>query len=574
MNALAKSSMLLLLATAIAAFLYIWADDEGFDPLRSRFQPQEKICKRDGDRLAQLQAKPSLDEAVRFGGELQCLQLWPQVETILDSLSHTARSTTVSSPNGPASNTIPASEAAPTTASLAMAATSAALDDACKHDADRLAELQAKPSIDAAIRFDSELRCPRLQPQLLAMLKAMSDPGHLAPSSTANSEGVSHDAGARTSATNEAPSASEAARDANQRVALPEREQDVPAAEVGSLEGHRDLPSPGEAKPPGHLVDSSTPDSGRISKDTGAERDATNETRPASQAAVDADRRIAELESEKKALATEVNRLQHNQESPPTERAILSASAATPPVEKSEPEPASQEAADAERRIAGLESEKEALSAEVGRLQREREASSTTSLQPAFPVERSEPQPASQAAADAERRIAALESEKEELSAEVSRLQHDREAPSVEQAVTPAWPPPAASAERSEPQSVATLASLPEGMPARVLIRYLANNADARAQAEKLASALAAQGVEVADVRESRSAIRPELSFSYAPDETIARQVGRVVGVAPVRRLQPNDGLMLRPGTVELNLSGDSHFAVIKTTSTRESNHE
>jgi hypothetical protein len=118
------------------------------------------------------------------------------------------------------------------------------------------------------------------------------------------------------------------------------------------------------------------------------------------------------------------------------------------------------------------------------------------------------------------------------------------------------------------------LGSLPEGMQARVLIRYLKNNADARAQAEKLASALAAQGVEVADVRESRSAIRPELSFSYAPDETIARQVGRVVGVAPVRRLQPKDGLMVRPGTVELNLSGDSHLAVIKTTSTRESNHE
>ena len=112
-------------------------------------------------------------------------------------------------------------------------------------------------------------------------------------------------------------------------------------------------------------------------------------------------------------------------------------------------------------------------------------------------------------------------------------------------------------------------------MQARVrLIRDPTSNADARAQAEKLASALAAQGVEVADVRESRSAIRTELSFSYAPDETIARQVGRVVGVAPVRRLQSKDGLMVRPGTVELNLSGDSHLAAIKTTSTRESNHE
>ena len=109
MNALAKSSMWLLTATAIAVFLYIWVGEEGFDPVRSRSQPQEEICERDGDRLAQLQAKPSLDKAVRFAGELQCLQLWPQLETILDSLSRTARSTTMSSPNGPASDTMPAS---------------------------------------------------------------------------------------------------------------------------------------------------------------------------------------------------------------------------------------------------------------------------------------------------------------------------------------------------------------------------------------------------------------------------------------------------------------------------------
>jgi hypothetical protein len=82
------------------------------------------------------------------------------------------------------------------------------------------------------------------------------------------------------------------------------------------------------------------------------------------------------------------------------------------------------------------------------------------------------------------------------------------------------------------------------------------------------------QGVEVADLRESPGAIRTGLSFSYAPDEAIARQVGRLAGVAPVRRLQPKDALMARPGTVELKLSGDSHLTAIKTTSSKESNHE
>jgi hypothetical protein len=185
-----------------------------------------------------------------------------------------------------------------------------------------------------------------------------------------------------------------------------------------------------------------------------------------------------------------------------------------------------------------------------------------------------EAEAASQATANAERRIAELESEKVALTAEVSKLRRDRETSSAEQAKPIPPPPPAAPAERSDAAPATALGSLPEGMPARVLIRYLKNNADARAQAEKLASALAAQDVEVADVRESRSAIRTELSFCYAPDETIARQVGRLVGVTAVRRLQSKDGLMVRPGTVELNLSGDSHLAVIKTTSTRESNHE
>ena len=110
-------------------------------------------------------------------------------------------------------------------------------------------------------------------------------------------------------------------------------------------------------------------------------------------------------------------------------------------------------------------------------------------------------------------------------------------------------------------------------MPARVLIRYHSDSADARTQAEKLANALKRQGVELADLRESAGVVRTGLSFSYAPDEAISQQVGRLAGVTPVRRPQPKDDLMARPGTVELNLSDDSHLAAI-TTSRRERNHE
>ena len=165
MNALIKSSMLLLPAAAIAVYLYAIAGDEGFEAVRS--QPQDAICKQDGERLARFQAKPSLDEGLRFGSEIRCLQLWPQLQTIVDGLGNPLRSTALTGLNRAASDLISSSDAASTTASPAS-------DDACTHDEDRLAELQAHPSINAAIRFDSDVKCPRLQPQLLAILDQLS----------------------------------------------------------------------------------------------------------------------------------------------------------------------------------------------------------------------------------------------------------------------------------------------------------------------------------------------------------------------------------------------------------------
>ena len=191
--------------------------------------------------------------------------------------------------------------------------------------------------------------------------------------------------------------------------------------------------------------------------------------------------------------------------------------------------------------------------------------------------------PDSKALAEANSRIAAVESERDSLAAEVARLERQEKRSSPQQA-NPSPPPAAAASPAPLPAAPpvaesgfnlsAASATLPQGMPTRVLIRYARNSTEARQQAENLATALARQGVEVADLRESAGAIRTELTFSYAPDEAIARKVGRLVDVAPVRRLQPKDGLMVRPGTVEVNLSGDSHLAAIKTISSRESNHE
>ena len=93
MSALIKYSILPLLAIASAIYLYNLSGGGDFDDVR--LGPLDQICKRDGERLAQLRAKPSLGEALRFEGELSCLELWPQLAAILNSLSHTAASTGV-----------------------------------------------------------------------------------------------------------------------------------------------------------------------------------------------------------------------------------------------------------------------------------------------------------------------------------------------------------------------------------------------------------------------------------------------------------------------------------------------
>ena len=101
MNALTNSIALLLLitATAIAAYLFLAASEEGFDAAGSQpqvatsSQPQDGICKRDEERLARLRANPSLDEGLSFVSEIRCLRLWPQLQKIMDGLGNPSRPT-------------------------------------------------------------------------------------------------------------------------------------------------------------------------------------------------------------------------------------------------------------------------------------------------------------------------------------------------------------------------------------------------------------------------------------------------------------------------------------------------
>ncbi len=112
-----------------------------------------------------------------------------------------------------------------------------------------------------------------------------------------------------------------------------------------------------------------------------------------------------------------------------------------------------------------------------------------------------------------------------------------------------------ASAARPSPLKGA-MDLLPEGIPPRVLIRYLANNAQARARAEGLARLLREQGFDVVNIRESAAPVVTELHYSYGPDLASAQRLARIAGVKPSRAGLTENGLMVRPGVLQLTIAG------------------
>jgi hypothetical protein len=650
MSALIKYSILPLLAIASAIYLYNLSGGGDFDDVR--LGPLDQICKRDGERLAQLRAKPSLGEALRFEGELSCLEVWPQLAAILNSLSNTAASTGSPGSTGAIPNELSAGETAPPASlSPAMEATSPTWDDACKREEERLAELQAKPSLDEAVRFEDELKCSKLQPQLLALLDGLrqapqsagAPSPNSAPPNTTSTGGAAPPASASPAmeAASATPDDDACKRDEDRLAKLQAKPSLDEAFLFGSelrcpklwpqllalldslnhAAGLGGAPSPngaapdtmsaGGAEPPASPSPTTEATSRTLDDACMHDKDrlAKLQAKPSLDGAMrfESELRCPEVWPQLLALLDGLTQAPQSTGAPSPNGAApdtMSAGGAEPPASPSPAmEATSRTLDDACKRdedrldrlrhspsSEGAARFAEELSCEKLRPQvmaltgdlasppppgsagvSKAAAAETNMTNEAPPA--SDASATSQAAADAGRRIVALERERDALAAEVGQLERHRDSTSPRQANPPVSPHPAIPAEQSDREPGPAAATLPDGMPARVLIRYLRNNADARQRAESLANALTRQGVEVADLRESAGVVRTGLSFSYAPDEAIAQQVGRLAGVTPVRRPQPKDDLMARPGTVELNLSGDSHLAAI-TTSRRERNHE
>ena len=139
---------------------------------------REQDCKGDVERLARLRAGPARDEAIRFERELSCERLRPQILRLLESLPAEANrgEHNAAQPSGagqPFSKAGFAPQRPERDAARDVPSPSISLEQICKRDLERLARLRASQARDEVIRFERELGCERLRPQIVRLLESL-----------------------------------------------------------------------------------------------------------------------------------------------------------------------------------------------------------------------------------------------------------------------------------------------------------------------------------------------------------------------------------------------------------------
>jgi hypothetical protein len=151
---------------------------------------QEQVCKRDADWLVHVRASQSLEEVISLERELGCEKLRPQVLRLKESLgldSPRADSPVIASAGATRASQLtprssvqvivppkaPAAEPALQESRVVTLPADTPVGDACKRDEEKLVRLRANPSLDQIERFERELRCARLRPQVARLRESV-----------------------------------------------------------------------------------------------------------------------------------------------------------------------------------------------------------------------------------------------------------------------------------------------------------------------------------------------------------------------------------------------------------------
>jgi hypothetical protein len=166
---------------------------KGPPPVLTRLT-QEQVCKRDADWLVRVRASQSLEEVMSLERELGCERLRPQILRLKESLGLEAPRTDgslvasvgatrssqvtprssvhITLPPQPAQTVAAAPASQESQAETSPAATT--VEDTCKRDEEKLVRLRStNPSLNQIVRFERELRCPRLRPQIARLRESV-----------------------------------------------------------------------------------------------------------------------------------------------------------------------------------------------------------------------------------------------------------------------------------------------------------------------------------------------------------------------------------------------------------------
>ncbi len=139
-------------------------------------------CKQEQEKLARLRANPARDEIIRLERNLTCERLRLQVVRLRESVVGELPAGTGAAAVAPAvpiedddggraspSNAISAPQPKQDSAKAAALRSS----DPCRHDQETLARLRASPVRQDVLRFERELACERLRPQVLRLRESL-----------------------------------------------------------------------------------------------------------------------------------------------------------------------------------------------------------------------------------------------------------------------------------------------------------------------------------------------------------------------------------------------------------------
>ena len=141
-------------------------------------------CKDAEERLGRLRKDPKPEEVVRFAHDLVCEALRPQLQRLLESLGPTATPPPATALAAPTQQPEGALATRPPRSGTAAPAENNArgkkgdqrdTEDACKRDETTLMHLRVIRDRDEVIRFDRNLACEQLRPQVARLLESIEN---------------------------------------------------------------------------------------------------------------------------------------------------------------------------------------------------------------------------------------------------------------------------------------------------------------------------------------------------------------------------------------------------------------